>query len=195
MKTLVLFALVIGAISLAPVGARAQQVKVDVKNINVETMPTPAFAYDGKSKKLPQAQEWVEVEVEFEVKGTFEDGFVPELEFTYYVVIDDPAKTMLVERVTHVNIRQDGEMYSNVFVSPTAIEKLTGSPATSANVVAGVAVEVRFQGALIGGDTTQKSGGNWWQTRPQTAGQLLKKSDTPFAILWTDRYAEIKMEK
>ena len=195
MKTLVLFALVIASISLAPVEAVAQQVKVDVKDINVETMQTPQFAYDGESKKLPSAKEWVEIEVEFEAEGTFKDGFVPELEFTFYVVMDDEAKTMLVERVTYVNILQKEEIFANVFVSPTTVMKLTGSEATSSSVVAGVAVEIRFQGALVGGDTTQKSGGSWWQTRPQTAGMLLRKSRTPFAILWTDRYAEIKSEK
>ncbi len=196
MKYFALFAALVTAFVMAPVEAKAQQIKVDIKDVNVETMPTPQFAYQGESKRLPSAREWIEVEVEFEVESANRDQkYVDDVEFTYYVVMNDDKNTMLVERVTHINVPVKSEIFSNVFVSPSTIVNLTGSEASSASVVQAVAVEVRFQGALVGGEATDKASTKWWQTMARTEGLLLPKNETPFAILWTDRYAEIKKER
>ena len=185
---------VIMALVIAPDVAQAQAIKVDIKDVNVETMPTPQFSYDGETKKLPSAREWVEIEVEFEAESEDRNAeFIDDIEFTYYVALTGKeGGVMLVQEVVHVNVPVKSEIFSNVFISPATIQKITGSEANSASIVGAVAVEVRYKGAPVAREVTDKESTNWWQTMQRTEGMLLSKRETPFAILWTDRYAEEK---
>ncbi|MFV1993827.1 MAG: Amuc_1102 family pilus-like protein [Verrucomicrobiales bacterium] len=175
----------------APRASQAQaKVKVDIKRIEVDVLPTPQYAHDGKDKSY-DVRNWVEIEVEFEAEGRTENDFVDDLKFTYYVMMND-KETMFVEDLIHMNVKLGEKTYSVVYLSPTTTEKLLGREASSAGVVAGVAIEVRLQGALIGGDATISSKTKWWNEKPQTRGILRKKSETPFAPLWWDRFADVK---
>lgn len=185
--------LLVFAIGL-PGEAQAQAPEVKVKEMTVTLMDTPNFNHSGQDKKIPRPKKWIEIEVEFEAKTKDKSGFIDELDFAYYIMMAD-KKTMYVERVTHVNIRSEEETFSSMFISPTTIEKLTGEEATSDSVVAGVAIEISYKGGVIGGDSTVDPRTKWWQGKQQTPGGLLKKSDTPFAILWWDRYAEVKQAR
>ncbi len=170
------------------------QVKVDIDNIEVALQSTPQFNYAGDTKKLPKAREWVEIEVEFKPEGRSENNYVDGLEFNYYVMMSD-KKTMYVGKVTHVNVELGETSFSSMYLSPATLEKLMGREATSDNVVEAVAIEVRHQGALVGGDATEAKTSRWWQTQAQTGNMLLQKSETPFAPLWSDRYAEVQKSR
>ncbi|MEM8953140.1 MAG: Amuc_1102 family pilus-like protein [Verrucomicrobiota bacterium] len=164
------------------------QVKVEVEDIAIEIIETPEYE-TSESKKLPRKQEWVEVEVIFKPEGRTESGIVENLEFSYYVMLGD-EKTMLYEKINHVNMLLDETTASVVYIAPSTILGLFGREASASQAVAGVAVEIRHNGALVGGDATLSPESRWWQSKTQTPGKLKKKSDTPFAPLWWDRYAD-----
>jgi hypothetical protein len=178
----------------APRQALAQdQVKVEVEDISIEIIDTPEYS-TSESKKLPKKREWVEIEVIFKPEGRTESGMVDKLEFSYFIMLGD-EKTMLNEKINHVNLLLDESTASVVYVAPSTIFSLFGREASASKAVAAVAVEVRYNGALVGGDATLKPETRWWQTKTQTPGLLLKKSETPFAPLWWDRYADIEKSR
>lgn len=180
---------------LVPDRAMAQdQVKVDVDDIKIDLVNTPEYNYAGDTKKLPKSKEWVEVEVEFKVEGKTENDVAEALEFTYYVMMGD-KETMLTEKITHVNVPLDEDIYSVMYISPTTIQKMFGKEVSVSGAVAGVAIEVRHNGALVGGDATVDPSSRWWQSKTQTPGMLRRKSDTPFAPLWWDRYADVEKSR
>jgi hypothetical protein len=166
------------------------QVKVDVEDITIEIIKTPEYG-TSETKKLPRKREWVEIEVIFKPEGRTETGMIDKLEFSYFIMLGD-EKTMLYEKINHVNMILDESTGSVVYIAPTTVYSLFGREASASKAVAAVAVEIRYNGALVGGDATLKPETRWWQTKTQTPGLLLKKSETPYAPLWWDRYADIE---
>lgn len=186
------------AISLGTaIAAHAQQVqveKVDVKSINYDTQPTPQFqAGNVKSKNVPNPKDWLEVEVEFEVAAGQRNAVVPELLFRYYVAItaEDGSTKVLTGDVTHVNMVAGEEYFSAVYVAPMTLGTITGDfRRFQSGAVKAVAVEVFHNGVSKGGQS-QGATGRWWETLAPQAG-VLGREKTPFALLWIDRYADVK---
>ncbi|MEM7144960.1 MAG: Amuc_1102 family pilus-like protein [Verrucomicrobiota bacterium] len=188
----------VGVVGVVAMFARSEamaqdQVKVEVEDISIEIVETPEYS-TSESKKLPKKQEWVEIEVIFQPEGRTESGIVENLEFSYYVMLGD-EKTMLYEKINHVNMLLDEATASVVYIAPSTILGLFGREASASKAVAAVAVEIRHNGALVGGDATLEPSSRWWQTKTQTPGKLKKKSDTPFAPLWWDRYADVEQSR
>ena len=169
MKNSLLLAFVSAMVALfifAPSQALAQdQVKVEVEDITIEIIDTPEYS-TSESKKLPKKREWVEIEVIFKPEGRTESGIVDKLEFSYFIMLGDET-TMLHEKINHVNMLLDETTASVVYVAPSTIFSLFGREASASKAVAAVAVEVRFNGALVGGDATLKPETRWWQTKTQ----------------------------
>jgi hypothetical protein len=77
-------------------------------------------------------------------------------------------------------------------MSPSTVGKIVGKTATPNKSDIEVAVEIRHQGKLIAGDATSRASSRWWNNMSQKEGLVLNKGETPFALLWLDRYAEVK---
>ena len=197
-KTSAIIASALLAFSAGSVIGQTQAIvsKVEVKDVEVTMLKTPAFTADtGKIKKTPRRQEWAEIEVKFEVEGKSVDGYVDSLLFKYFVVLDDDKKTMVTATVTHVNVPLDEELYSSVYLSPSTLAKiLGGKDKARENSIEGFAVEILYQGQSFGGEAKPSGPTRWWQSRPATDGLLLSKDKTPYAPLWWDRFAEIQAQ-
>lgn len=178
--------------------AQAQQIQlavgdVDVKGIDYDTQLTPNFQANGPdSKNVPNPRNWLEVEVEFEVKGR-DDVVVPELLFRYYIGFTDKngQGRTLTGDVKHINIVPGEEYYSAVYVSPSTLGDITGNfrKFQSSNVKA-VGVEIYYNGVIVGGKSSLSgSSAKFWQATGTSPG-ILAKDATPFALLWIDRYAD-----
>ena len=174
--------------------AQQGQPAVKVKKIEVELQPTPLFEAGGgvKSKKVPRQKSWLEVEVEFEVKAGNKEGVVDNLQFRYYVAIKGKEGTrMLMGDVTHVNMLEGDKLYSATYVSPTTLGKVTGKYRDfQKSAINAVAVEVSYNGRVIATESTGGKG-RWWEGLSAEQG-VLSKEKTPFALLWIDRYADVK---
>lgn len=190
---LILFAV---AIISAPL-ASAQQVQVGdikIKNLSVEIQQTPEFRPGNvKDKRVPKPRDWLEVEVEFEVDTNPRDGFAPALMFRYYIAIQgaDGKPRTLRGDVTHVNVPGSTSLYSVVYVSPATLAKVTGKYTgfTESSIV-GIGVAIYHDGVAKTGEASKLPNGWWTNANVQTEPGVLKKKNTPFALLWLDRYAD-----
>ena len=197
MKTLVT---TIAAFGLLVLCGNAQQPirlavgDVDVKSMAVESQQTPEFQASGpKPKRVPSPRQWLELEVEFEVDGD-RDAVVPELLFRYYIGMKDQAGQSLVLTgdVTHTNVVCGEENYSAVYVSPDTLGTITGDYRRfQANAVEAYGVEVYYNGVIVGRDSSLSGSRPFWEALSTRPG-VLAKHETPFALLWLDRYAGVK---
>jgi len=195
------FALLLGALTIVSLSSHVQAQQVQVGEIDVkieyDTQKTPAFEAGGvKGKDIPNPLDWLEVEVEFEVDARPNDAVIPDLMFRYHIAIEsDSGQTqVLTGDVKHVNVVAGEEIFSVAYVSPSTLGKITGDfRRFQPSAVKSVAVEVFYGGVLKGGDSTAGSG-RWWEQLPSSQG-VLAKHETPFALLWLDRYADVEQTR
>jgi len=225
MKSLfsVLFGIVVlfGLLSPASAQTQVQVGKVDVK-IEFDTQKTPEFQAGGvNSKKIPSPRDWLEIEVEFDVDARPRDAVIPKLMFKYYVAIQSKEGTpqlltgevghinvvagevqskegtpqLLTGEVGHINVVAGEDSFSSAYVSPSSLGKITGDfRRFQASSVIAVAVAVFHNGELKGGASVGKGNGKWWEQMSGSPG-VLGKAETPFALLWLDRYSDVEKSK
>ena len=176
------------AVMLLPVlGAHAQRMNVDfvVKKLGVEFIKTPDYSFSGNVRRSEDIGKWMEIEAEFEALPEFTE----ELTFRYYVQIN---KLVFVGDVTHVSIPKGRALYSVMYISPRALNRIMEGKVITANVIERISVEVSRQGQLLAYGAWKNEKQGWWATLPQKTGFLVNKSQTPFAPLYWDRYEAIK---
>lgn len=164
---------------------------VDVKQPAFDAQKTPNFqAGDVKNKDIPNPRDWLEIEVEFEVKGP-RGAVIKDLLFRYYVGFRDTSGTprVLSGDVKHINLVAGEKLFSAAYVSPNTLGEITGDfRRFQPNAVEAVGVEVYYNGVIVGGTTTK---GKFWEAISPQPG-VLGKAETPFALLWIDRYADVE---
>ena len=169
---------------------------IKVKNVEKEAQKTPNFqAGDVSNKKVPNPREWLEIEVEFEAdKVSPRDAVLPEVLFRYYIgmTTEENQGVVLTGDVTHVNVIAGEEYYSAVYVAPSTLGKITGEyRRVDMGKVKAIGVEIYYNGVLVGGESS--TGKNFWSTMQSQPG-VLSREKTPFALLWIDRYPEVKVQ-
>ncbi len=182
-------AFTLAALGLLTVGASAQALAVPVTRNNIKinkiapsVVSTPEYGVNIPNKKA-EALKWFEIEVEFEVKGV---ELVDELTFQYTVLING---TLCPGEVTHVNIPKGNNRYSVMYISPRSLDRITKGKTLNQGMIENIWVKVSKAGQVLGEDAMKKAA---LPNLPQMADQLVKKSDTPFQVLWWDRYEAIK---
>lgn len=165
---------------------------VKVDSPSYDTQKTPNFqAGDVKTKNIPNPRDWLEIEIPFEVKGP-RKAVIKELLFRYYVGLVDKDGTpkTLTGDVKHVNVPTGEKTFSSAYISPSTLGDLTGDfRRFQSSNVKGIGVEVVYNGVIVGGVSTTNS--KFWEATGVTPG-VLGKAETPFALLWIDRYADVE---
>jgi len=165
---------------------------VQIEGMETEVQQTPDFeAGNVKGKNVPNPRDWLEVEVEFEVDGPSE-AVVPELLFRYYVGFrnEDGQAVTLTGDVKHVNVVAGETYFSVVYANPSTLGEITGDfRRFQDNNVQAVGVEVIYNGVIVGLESSSGGNNRFWQQTGTQKG-LLPKTETPFALLWIDRYAQ-----
>jgi hypothetical protein len=191
-------------ISLACVSsAFSQQSKVEADKPVFDDLLSPEFS-GGKQKPF-KPKDWLEVETKFKVQLAPEPASktAEEVMIKWYVAVKNPEKSgyyfLLTKNVTHINVPLNEDISSSVYLSPASIMKLTGSPKGGKNAVEFVGFEILVGGEIKAADTNKGKVG-WWKASSEkisasTSVPLLSKNETPFAFMWWDRYAEVKLEK
>ena len=179
----------IAALGLLAAGASAQTLATPVtaKNIKLSkispaVLSTPEYNVSIANKRS-EALKWFEIEVEFEVKDV---ELVDELTFQYTVLLNGK---LCPGEVTHVNIPKGNNRYSVMYISPRSLDRITGGKALNAGMIDNIWVKVSKSGQLLGETSMKKAP---LPNLPQMPDQLVKKSDTPFQVLWWDRYEAVK---
>ncbi len=184
-------------LTLSPAAAQqAVQLKpgdVKVGKLLYDAQKTPNFqAGDVKGKDVPNPRDWLEIEVEFEANGP-RGSVLKALMFRYYVGFRDTtgAVRILSGDVNHINILAGEKSFSSAYVAPGVLGEITGDARRfQPNSVEAVGVEIYYNGVIVG---RASSLGNraFWESAGTQPG-VLGKADTPFALLWIDRYAEVE---
>jgi hypothetical protein len=143
MKTLslavvTLLALSFSAAAQAPVGPGS----VKLGKPEVSAPSTPEFNITGGQNKRYTLRKWLELEVNYEVKPEEVD----ELTFKYTVQLE---KKLLTGEVTYVNILKGRDRFAVMYISPKAIDRLTGGKPLSGAGIENVWVEVSRQGQVL----------------------------------------------
>ncbi len=166
------------ATAQVPVGPGA----VKLGKVSPAIVKTPDYTLKIGPEKRSKVGDWLEIEVEFETKAEEID----ELTFAYTVQFEN---RLLDGSVTHVNIPKGREHFSVMYISPRALEKLTGGKAVSAGSIQNVWVVVSKQGQVLDQAAMKNVA---IPNAPHINGLILNKMETPFAPLFFDRYEAIK---
>lgn len=179
------------------------QGKAEVGNLTFDDIPSPEIQ-TGKSKKFTP-KDWLEVEAGIKIPATNAEqkkaGFINQVTVKWYIAVDNPegkAPIVLKKTINHLNVPIDEEVFSSVYLSPSAIKRLTGKEKAGKSSVLAVGIEVLVDGEKVGQAAEKKKEG-WWNSGSLSDQSdkfpLLNKDETPFAMLWWDRYAEIQKER
>jgi len=190
------------ALVLAP-RADAQSYKVEADKPDFDDLKSPEFG-GGKNKSF-KPKEWLEIEASFKVQMSPEppSKTAERVLVKWYVAVEHPDKKgaylLLTKDITYVNVELSEELFTSVYLSPASVKRLTGSDRAGKNSVYLVGYEILINGEKVAQETSKSKPG-WWNkasdkiSRSETV-PLLDKSETPFAHMWWDRYAEILKER
>ena len=167
--------------------AFGQRPDYEIKRISPAVILTPTYSYNlGPQHTTGQAQQWLEVEVNFESNVDWTD----ELTVRYYILIDN---TCLTGEVTHIDIPRARDLYSVMYVAPRTLQRIVNGKQLTSEDIQDVGVQIVSKGQVLTTKSFKTPGDQqWWQSLQQVAGEVMNKNQTPFApILW-DRYEQIK---
>lgn len=184
--------------------ALAQKVQVTAEKPTFDDLPSPTDFGGTKSKSFKQ-KDWLEVEAKLRVQmsPTPPSKTLDRLTVKWYVAVKNPDKNgtflLLSKEIEHVNVPLDEDIYTSVYLSPASIKRLTGADKAGKSAVEFVGFEVLVNGEKLAADTNKSQVG-WWNTASDKISRsetvpLLSKKDTPFSVMWWDRYAEVAPER
>lgn len=174
----------------------------DVGRLQFDALPSPEVN-TGKNKSF-KPKDWLEMEFPMTVPAQNriqeESGFIDQLTVKWYVAAKDKSSgrtVLLTKTINHVNIPVGEEAYSSIYISPNTLKRLTGSDRADRGVLEAIGVEILVDGTKVGQASEGQNAG-WWNSPSLARGDsfpLLNKLETPFKMLWWDRYAEIEEQR
>jgi len=191
---------VIAALSIGTAVAK-NEVKADKPMF--DDLQSPEFS-GGKQKGF-KPKNWLEIETKLKVSMEPEPKTktCDKLTIKWYVAVKNTEKAssllLFTKDVEYVNVPLGEEMWFSVYLSPASIKRLTGSDRAAKSAVEAVGYEVYINGEKLAEETTRWQP-QWWNADPtkskievsrSDAVPLLIKPQTPFAMMWWDRYAEV----
>ena len=173
----------IGAPSLVPVVVTAKNVKIE--KILPAVVGTPEYNISNTPPKRSQPQKWLEIEVEFAVEGV---ELIDELTFKFDVKINGK---LYPGEITHVNIPKGKDRYTVMYLSPRNLERITDGKPLNASMIEDIWITISKQGQALAISSMKHA--KVVPNLPQIPGMLTPKSETPFSVLWSDRYETVKL--
>lgn len=183
--------------------AEAQKYDVEAGKPEFEDLLSPD---NGNSKKGFKPKDWLEIEAGIKVKmnPAPPSKTADKITVKWYVAVVNPDKQgtylLLTKEITHVNVPLDEEVFSSVYLSPASVRRITGTDRAGKSSVYLVGYEVLINGEKRISASSDKSKQEWWNTTSDKISRtevvpLLDKSESAFANMWWDRYAEILKER
>jgi len=196
------------AITCAAIGvlshsaANAQSYKVEPGKPVFDDLQSPEFS-GGKQKGF-KPKDWLEIEASIKVQmaPAPPSQTAERILVKWYVAVEHPEKKgaylLLTKDITYVNVPLNEETFTSVYLSPSSVKRLTGSDRGGKKAVFLVGYEVLVNGEKVAEESNKEKPG-WWNKASDKISRsdtvpLLDKSQTAFANMWWDRYAEILVE-
>ncbi|MEM1083474.1 MAG: Amuc_1102 family pilus-like protein [Verrucomicrobiota bacterium] len=179
------------------------QGRAEVGKVKFDDLQSPEVN-TGNSKSW-KPKDWLEFEAGVKLPAFNQEqkdsGFIDQIVVKWHIALKNPDGNgfiKLTKDITHINIPIDEEVYSSVYLSPNTLKRVTGSNNAGKSSVDRVAIEVLVNGRMVGAESSK--GKPDWVNSGNLSDQsrrfpLLNKDETPFKMLWWDRYAEIQKER
>jgi hypothetical protein len=180
-----LAALTVSAVAQVPVVVTARNVKIE--KILPAVVGTPEFNISNTPPKRSTALKWLEIEAEFEVLGV---EMIDELTFKFDVMINGK---LYPGEITHVNIPKGKDRFTVMYISPRNLDRITAGKQLNAGMIENIWVTISKQGQALAMSSLKDRNAKAVPNLPQIQGLLTPKSETPFSVLWTDRYEAVKL--
>lgn len=170
-------------------------VKVDIKRVTVTEQQTPQFNASNVKEPRWRPKNWIQVDVEFDVKvpasAGGREGSYSALQMDIYLGLNQKSKDgkfqALKGTLNLVNVPA-GECHALAFVSPASMKAiLQRDNVTASSDIQAWGVDVKAEGQRADADAS--NGKPWWEGGAEIVfldGTLLNKAQTPFAPLWGD---------
>lgn len=196
-------AAVVAVATLVISGSAFGQGKAEIGKVEFDSLPSPEVS-TGKDKSF-KPKDWLEFEASIKLPAFSAEeqkaGFIDRVLVKWSVALKNPdgkGFILITKDITHINLPIDEEVYSSVYLSPNTLKRLTGSDTAGKSSVDRVAVEVLINGRAVGAESSK--GDPDWVNSGSLSDQsrrfpLLNKYETPFKMLWWDRYAEIEEQR
>jgi len=183
--------------------ANGQAAKVQSEKPAFDDLPSPEVN-TGKAKSF-KPKDWLEVEAKINVdlRPIPPSKTCERLTVKWFIAVKNPDKPgtflLLTKDVEHVNVPLAEDVFVSVYLSPASLKRITGADGGGKGAVEYVGFEVLINGQKVA-EQTNKSPDGWWNKPSEKISRsdtvpLLSKNETPFAMLWWDRYAEVGQER
>ena len=184
--------------------ALAQAVKVTGEKPTFDDLQSPT-EFGGTKSKSFKPKDWLEVETKLKVQMSPapKSQTLERMTVKWYVAVKNPEKSgtflLLTKDIEYVNVALEEDVFVSVYLSPASVRRLTGSDKAGKSSVEFVGYEVLVNGERVASETN-KGPANWWTVASDKISRsdtvpLLNKKETPFGVMWWDRYAEIAPER
>lgn len=184
-------------------GEKMPGVKLRVKNVQVEEQPTPMISATNLKMKRWTPKNWIELDVEFDIKLPEEaggrKGTYAGMQLNIYVALQhmtkDNKREVLTGTLDLVDIPADEPCHALAYISPSTLKSIFQKDfVTASSDIQGWGVEFVAEGKVI---AAKSSVGNkpWWENKDAFAmmqGMLLNKMQTPFADVFGDYDVQVK---
>ena len=186
----------LGFATLMPAaGQEPVEHRIRAADISYQMQQTPQFAVTGpKAKSLTRPREWLEIEVELQLETVDPTGYIDEMDIEYFVAVTDGntrRTVLLTDTLGYLEVNAgERRVYASAYISPASLAKITGKNRPDRNDITAVAAVISAPGLREPAVVTTGGPDGWWKAEKlaRVRGMVLPKSQTPFALLWSDRY-------
>ena len=183
--------------------AFGQAAKVVVEKPAFDDLPSPEFA--GVKNKAFKPKDWLEIETKLNISLSPEPPTktCDKITVKWYIAVKNAEKSgtflLLTKDIDYVNVPLSEDIFCSVYLSPSSIKRLTGMDRGGKGAVEYVGFEVLINGEKVAQETSKGKPG-WWAAASDKISRsekvpLLNKTETPFAPMWWDRFAEVSVER
>ncbi|OYW30134.1 MAG: hypothetical protein B7Z47_03970 [Chthoniobacter sp. 12-60-6] len=174
-----------------------------MKNVELREEPTPEFSVSNIKMKRWEPKNWIEVDVEFDIKlpedAGGRKGSYAGMKLNIYVALKHTTKegkrSVAAGSLDLLEIPADQPCHALAYISPAAMKAIfLKDNVTASTDIEGWGVEFIAEGKVI---AAKSSLGNkpWWENKEALSiseGMLLNKMQTPFANLFGDYDVPVK---
>ena len=178
-------------------------VKARIKTVQVEEQQTPQFNVSNIKMKRWEPKNWIEIDVEFDIKlpeaAGGRKGTYPGMQLNIYVALQHTTKDGKREVITGtldlVDISADQPCHALAYISPATLKAIFQKDnVTASSDIQGWGVELVAEGKVIAFKSSL-SNKPWWENKDPLSlmtGMLLNKMQTPFANVFGDYDVPVK---
>lgn len=186
-------------------GEKLPDVKVRIKNVQVEEQQTPQLNVSNIKMKRWTPKNWIEFDVEFDIKLPADaggrKGSYPGMQLNIYAALQvmskeaTPKRIVLQGTLDLLDIPADEPCHALGYIAPAMMKALTQKDTVTASVdIQGWGVEIVVDGKVIAAKSSIGKTA-WWEKKESfdiMQGMVLNKMQTPFAAVFGDYDVPVK---